>query len=162
MEQSKKTPLAYVNSKIRELEKEKRTLQIKYVIFSFISFILNITTIGLSIYCIVLISQHNNSDTTATILAALSAGLIVVLFTLNVVNVVSRGLFKTRTYRQALFAMQSETTQFKYNQNDYKKAEDKEKLYLKNIKKIYKNAKSKKNKVRLSTILKAIYRGTYV
>ena len=162
MEQSKKSPLAYVNSKIKELEKEKRSSQIKYVIFSFISFILNIATIGLSIYCIVLISKHNNSNTTATILAALSAGLIVVLFALNVLNVVSRGLFKTRTYRQALFAMQTETTQFKYNQNAYKKSEDKEKLYLKNIKKIYKNAKGKKSKVKLMTILNAIYWGTYV
>lgn len=160
-----KTPVSYVNAKIKQLTKEKRSLQIKYTLFSLLSFFLNMATIVLSIVCIVRLAGHSKDDLTAVVLSALSAGLIVVLFTLNVINVVFRGIFKTNTYRQALFAMQAETSQYKYNQNAYRKIEtkeEKEKLYLKNVKKIHKNALKAKKKVKFRQILRAVYRGTYV
>lgn len=151
-------PIKWVNKQIKDLQILRKKNRNKYVFLAILQTSLNLASVAIAIWGIVRLSSHSSGTATEVMLASFAAAGVVVIFILNNVNIIYRGMMKDKTYKKALDQVQFEVMSYKANPNTYKGKNAEEQL-IKNVEEIYEHAVKKRVKKSFSLFLRAMTGG---
>lgn len=155
---NKLKPVKWVDKQLADLHAQRKKNRHRYVFLAALQTILNLASVAVAIWGIVRLSEHSNGSATEVTLASFAAAGVVIIFVLNNVNIIYRGMMKDKTYKKALDQVQFEVMSYKSNPNQYK-GKDPEAQLLKNVEDIYEHAVQKRVKKSFSLFLRAMTGG---
>lgn len=162
----------FVRRNIKDLRARAKRERITYLFFSILLLLINLATLVVAIYAVVNLyidaADHTSGKVTSKVqslsidvvlpLATLSAVVVVVIFILQIVAVIYRGISRDKFFKRALDKIQHEYMQYLSRRDEYNVKEPETILYTQ-VKDIFNKYTSKKNKASGSLFFRAMLGG---
>lgn len=157
--------ISWAEARVREMKRAQVKNRKDNTLVTIILAIINITIIAMaSIALIILLKFRNDSavNTKSITMASIAASLTIIIFFVNVANIVYRSVMRLQTYKNAADAIQHEVARFHLH-DEYKEYKDPEQVFIDKIKEIEDAANhTKRKKSIFKIILKALSGGENV
>lgn len=152
--------LKWAEARVRELKADRKRYKKHYTTITIVMSLINVTIVVMAAIGLDILVKHGHgltdkngeTITFAIVMTSLAAGLTILIFFINIVNVVYRSVMRWQTYRNAADAIQHEVIKFSLG-DDYDKVKDPTAKFEKRVQEIYNNAIHFKRKKRPIKIL---------
>lgn len=166
MQSKRSEALKWAETRVKELQASRKKHKKNYFVITSMMALVNIAIVTMaSIGLSILIRYSENGDessNTAIIMASVAASLTILIFFVNIVNVVYRSSMRWQTYRNAADSIQHEVIRFSLNSEMSEDTKAKEK-FEKRISEIYEEAHNfKREKKAVKILLNALSGGDNV